>query len=137
MKKRNTYPALLALAAVAVLILGVPFSPRKDLMARPQDQQTQGQSQSQQPSASQSGPASQPGETVLVPKKSTKSAPSAGSISPPSAPDEKKPEKINPKDVYTLSTTTNLVNVDVLVTDKDGNPIPSLAKTNFKVYDDG
>ena len=76
------------------------------------------------------GPATEPGETVIVPKKT-----------PPAAtapqPAEKKPEKINPKDVYTLSTTTNLVNVNVLVTDNVGNPIPTLNKDNFRVYDDG
>jgi VWFA-related protein len=96
---------------------------------QPQDQQSQS-TQDQQSSPSSTGPATQPGETVLVPKK-TQPAPAT----PP--PEEKKPEKINPKQIYTLSTTTNLVNLDVLVTDKDGNPIPTLTKTNFKVFDDG
>ena len=122
MKKRNSNLGLLALAGAAVVLLGVLFQSKSDLMARPQDQQ--------QPSSSQNGPASEAGETVLVPKKT---APAAAAP----APDQKKPEKINPKDVYTLSTTTNLVNVDVLVTDNSGNPIPSLAKTNFKVFDNG
>ena len=88
--------------------------------------------QDQQPSPS-TGPATQPGETVLIPKKTQ---PSPVTPATP-APEEKKPEKINPKQIYTISTTTNLVSLDVLVTDKDGNPIPSLTKTNFKVYDDG
>ncbi|HEV3275986.1 MAG TPA: VWA domain-containing protein [Terriglobia bacterium] len=94
------------------------------------------QSPSQQPTQDQqaapsqnNGPAAQPGETVLVPKKKD--------AQPAPAPEEKKPERINPKEVFTISTTTNLVNVDVLVTDKDGSPISTLAKTNFKVYDDG
>jgi VWFA-related protein len=94
------------------------------------------QSPSQQPTQDQqaapsqnNGPAAQPGETVLVPKKKD--------AQPVPAPEEKKPERINPKEVFTISTTTNLVNVDVLVTDKDGSPISTLAKTNFKVYDDG
>jgi VWFA-related protein len=134
MKKRNTYRTLLTFVSVATLLLAVPSDTRKGLLARSQDQQAPASqnNQGQQPSASQTGPTSQPGETVLVPKKA---APPSAAAAPP--PDEKKPEKINPKDVYTLSTATNLVNVDVLVTDKDGDPIPSLAKTNFKVYDDG
>jgi Ca-activated chloride channel homolog len=83
----------------------------------------------QQPTPSESGPASQPSETVLVPKKSQPA--------PAAQPEEKKPEKINPKELYTVSTTTNLVDVDVLVTDKDGSPISTLGRTNFRVYDDG
>ncbi len=93
----------------------------------PGDQQQQGQQQ--QPAASQdNGPAAQPGETVLIPKKKADQ---------PAPEPEKKPERINPKDVFTIATTTNLVNVDVLVTDKDGSPISTLTKQNFKVLDDG
>jgi len=141
MTKRTTYWTLCTLLGLALLFLA-----GKHLGAQSQDQQqapAAQSSQGQQPSPSQSGPASQPGETVLLPKKAPPAgaapsgAASSGENSAAPAPDIKKPEKINPKDVYTLSTTTNLVNVDVLVTDKDGNPIPSLAKTNFKVYDDG
>ena len=80
----------------------------------------------QQPS---SGPNSNVGETVIVPKK-TPPAPSAPAK-------DKKVEKINPNEIYTLSTTTNLVNMDVMVTDKDGNPISGLGRKNFKVLDDG
>jgi VWFA-related protein len=115
-----------AVAIVTLLGLLIPF--RLELARSGQEQQSppaQGQSSQSSP-----GPATQPGETVLVPKK-TQPAP----VTP--APEEKKPEKINPKQIYSISTTTSLVNLDVLVTDKDGNPIPSLTKTNFKVYDDG
>jgi len=85
------------------------------------------QSQDQGPSSS--GPKPNVGETVLVPKKTTPA--------PTAQPEEKKPEKINPNDIFTLSTSTNLVNVDVLVLDNNGNPIPNLGKVNFKVSDDG
>jgi Ca-activated chloride channel family protein len=83
------------------------------------------QSQEQQPSA---GPKPEVGETVLVPKKTQPAAPGEA---------EKKVERINPKDIFTLSTATNLVNVDVMVLDRDGDPIPNLGRKNFKVYDDG
>jgi VWFA-related protein len=89
----------------------------------------QSQDQQPQPQPSPNGPATQPGETVIIPKKTQPTAPEAQP--------EKKPEKINPNEILTISKTTNLVNVDVLVTDSNGNPIPSLGRKNFKVYDDG
>ncbi|HUZ46777.1 MAG TPA: VWA domain-containing protein [Terriglobia bacterium] len=96
----------------------------------------------QQPS---SGPNPQAGETVYAPKKSAKPQPSQQPQQPQAqspaesqqAPPEKKPEKINPNQVYTLSTQSNLVNLNVLVADQDGNPIGGLGKSNFKVFDDG
>jgi VWFA-related protein len=112
--------------AVTLLLLFVPVP--RSLARHSRDQQSQPAQDQSSPSSP--GPATQPGETVLVPKK-TQPAP----VTP--APEEKKAEKINPKQIYSISTTTNLVGLDVLVTDRDGNPIPSLTKTNFKVYDDG
>jgi len=98
----------------------------------------------------QQGPSPSAGETVYAPKKSAKpnipqqpeNQPSeqpekSPQQAPPQVPQEKQPEKINPNQVYTLSTQSNLVNVDVLVTDKDGDPITGLTKKNFKVLDDG
>ncbi|HXH50656.1 MAG TPA: VWA domain-containing protein [Terriglobia bacterium] len=100
--------------------------------------------------AQQPGPTPNAGETVYAPKKSAKpnleqqpqNQPSEQPEKVPQetgkpAPQEKQPEKINPNEVYTLSTESNLVNVDVLVTDKNGSPITGLAKTNFKIMDDG
>ncbi len=98
----------------------------------------------------QQGPNPSAGETVYAPKKSAKpnlpqqpeNQPSeqpekSPKQAPQQVPQEKQPEKINPNQVYTLSTQSNLVNVDVLVTDKDGDPITGLTKKNFKVLDDG
>lgn len=103
--------AALSLVAATLLALSVTaFTP-------PQDQ------------PSTSGPKPDVGDTVLVPKKTTPA--------PTPKPDEKKPERINPNEIFTLSTTTTLVNVDVLVLDPNGNPIPSLTKTNFRLSDDG
>ncbi len=78
----------------------------------------------QQPST---GPNPEVGPTVLVPKKTQPAPPET----------EKKPERINPNEVFNLSTTTNLVNVDVMVLDKDGNPLSNLSQKNFKLLDDG
>lgn len=94
------------------------------------------------------GPAAQPGETVIIPKPHQDQQ-QQGPVQQPGevvlpknnnqepAPAPKKPEKINPNQVYTLSTTTNLVNLNVLVEDNDGDPIKNLQKDNFRVYDDG
>jgi VWFA-related protein len=108
---RNLQPVAMA----ALVLLSFPLS------AQSQGENQPGQ---QQPPA---GPAPQVGETVIAPKKTT----------PAPVPEEKKPERINPSEVYTLSKTANLVNVDVLVTDNGGNPITTLGRVNFKVLDDG
>lgn len=78
----------------------------------------------QQPST---GPNPEAGPTVLAPKKTEPPPPEA----------EKKPERINPNEIFTLKTSTNLVNVEVMVLDKDSNPISTLNRNNFKIYDDG
>jgi Ca-activated chloride channel family protein len=112
--RRRWFPIL---AAIAGSLLGLLiFAPHSGLLVRAQEPQ---------------GPQPNVGETVLKPKKAEPNQPA-----PTPAP-EKKPERINPADIYTLSTTTNLVNVDVLVTTENGQPIPGLQKNNFKVYDDG
>jgi len=90
------------------------------------------------------GPTQQPGETVIVPKHKGQQGPGqqpGESVTPPAQnpemPPEQKPEKINPKQIYTLSTQTNLVNLNVLVEDSSGDPITNLQRANFRVYNDG
>lgn len=84
-----------------------------------------GQSQSDQ----QPGPKPNVGETTIAPKKIEPA--------PATAPEAKKPERINPNDIYTLSTSTNLVNLDVMIKDNNGNPISGFGRKNFRVFDDG
>ena len=120
MKSKNTkryLPITLVVGVVGVLVLA-SFPPK--WFAQPQEPSPTGQQQT-------SGPQPDVGETVLVPKKTRPTAPQP----------EKKPEKINPNDIYTLSTTTNLVNVDVMVVDNNGSPLQNLGKKNFQLYDDG
>ena len=78
----------------------------------------------QQPSQ---GPKPSADEGVYAPKKTQPSAPQS----------EQKVERINPAEVFTLSTSTDLVNVDVVVVDKNGNPVPGLGRKNFSLRDDG
>lgn len=37
----------------------------------------------------------------------------------------------------TFSATTNVVNVNVSITDRDGKPVPNLTKDDFQLYEDG
>lgn len=123
--KRRTPRLLLILALAAAGCLAFA-SLAASGPAQSQDQQQPSQDKQQPPP--ESGPKPAVGETVLVPKKTQPEAP---------AQPEKKPERINPNEIFSLSTTTNLVNVDVMVLDKEGNPIRSLGKKNFKVFDEG
>ncbi len=108
---------ILALGSVTVLALA----------SFPAEGFAQAQPQSQTEQHPTTGPQPDVGETVLVPKKTQ----------PATVQPEKKPEKINPNEIYTLSTSTNLVNVDVMVVDNNGNPIQNLGKKNFQLADDG
>src|ERR1700692_910204 len=54
---------------------------------------------------------------------------------PPPAPE--KPKKIENMPDYSIKVDVPLVNLDVLVTTKDGQTIPGLKKENFKIMEDG
>jgi VWFA-related protein len=54
---------------------------------------------------------------------------------PPPAPE--KPKKIEGMPDYSIKVDVPLVNLDVLVTTKDGQAIPGLKKDNFKILEDG
>jgi VWFA-related protein len=54
---------------------------------------------------------------------------------PPPAPE--KPKKIEGMPDYSIKVDVPLVNLDVLVTTKDGQAIPNLKKDNFKILEDG
>jgi VWFA-related protein len=114
---RSIRYGILGVCAAALLALSVGAA------ARPQEES----------GPSPSGPNRGVGDTVLIPKKTT---PTPGPT-PGGQPAPKAPEKIDPKEIYTLTTSTNLVNVDVLVVDNNGNPISGLTKSNFKLADEG
>ncbi len=54
---------------------------------------------------------------------------------PPPAPE--KPKKIEGMPDYSIKVDVPLVNLDVLVTTKDGQTIPGLTKENFRIMEDG
>ena len=118
MRNQRVYLLLMLILALGtVTVLALASSPTAGF----------GQSQPQTDQQPTTGPKPDVGETVLVPKKTQ----------PATVQPEKKPERINPNEIYTLSTSTNLVNVDVMVVDNNGNPIQNLGKKNFQLADDG
>jgi VWFA-related protein len=97
-----------------------------------QDQSSQPPSSSQQNPNKQDAPpdAGGPGSDVgpyAIPKK--KDEP------PPPAPD--KPKKIEGMPDYSIKVDVPLVNLDVLVTTKEGQFVPGLHKENFRISEDG
>src|SRR5579864_2255775 len=98
-----------------------------------QDQSSQPPASSQQNPNRQDAPpdAGGPGGDVgpyAIPKKKDEAP-------PPPAPE--KPKKIEGMPDYSIKVDVPLVNVDVLVTSKDGQFIPNLKKENFRVLEDG
>lgn len=105
-----------------------------------QDQSTQPSSQTQAPSQTtdsgkpkQDAPAAAGGPTdnvgpYAIPRKKADDAP------PPPPPPPKKAEDLPD---YSLKVNVPLVNVDVMVTTKDGQFVPGLKQDNFRVLEDG
>ena len=131
----TVHPKCFCLLAIAALFMATqPAVWAQDSSS--QGQQSQGQqSQSQKPPANPNqqeappemgGPQNDTGPYV-VPKK--KEEP------PPPAPE--KPKKIEGMPDYSIKVDVPLVNLDVLVTTKDGQFIPGLKQDNFKIFEDG
>lgn len=56
---------------------------------------------------------------------------------PPPPPPPERPKKIEGMPDYSIRVDVPLVNVDVLITTKDGQFIPGMKKDNFRVFEDG
>lgn len=99
-----------------------------NLAARAQDtsQQPPANPNQQEAPPAAGGPQNDVGPYVIPKKKEE----------PPPPPPEK-PKKIENMPNYSINVSVPLVNLDVLVTTKDGQTIPGLKKENFKVIEDG
>jgi len=98
-----------------------------------QDQSSQPPANSQQNPNKQDAPpdAGGPGSDVgphAIPRKKDE---------PPPPPAPEKPKKIEGMPDYSIKVDVPLVNLDVLVTTKDGQFVPGLHKENFKIMEDG
>ncbi len=111
-----------------VVALFLAVGPRPLARAQDAGQQTQqppANPNKQEAPAEAGGPQNDVGPYV-VPKKKEQ---------PPPAPE--KPKKIEGMPDYSIRVDVPLVNLDVLVTTKDGQFIPGLHKENFKILEDG
>jgi VWFA-related protein len=96
-------------------------------LAPAQDQSsTQGTNNQQEPPPAAGGPQNETGP-YAIPKKSEE---------PPPPPPEK-PKRIEGMPDYSIRLDVPLVNVNTLVTTKDGQFIPNLTKENFRIFEDG
>jgi VWFA-related protein len=120
---------VIPLAFVLFLMLAVTFPPQ----AQAQDTSQQAPPQQAPPNPNQQdappeagGPENDVGPYVIPKKKEEP---------PPPAPE--KPKKIENMPDYSISVNVPVVNLDVLVTSKDGQTIPGLKLENFKIIEDG
>jgi VWFA-related protein len=120
-------------AVLCIALSGLP-------MAMAQDQQTPANQTSQSPAPTsdngkpkQDVPAEAGGPTdnvgpYAIPKKKTEDAPPPPPVTP---------KKVDDLPDYSLKVNVPLVNVDVMVTTKNGQFVPGLKQENFKVSEDG
>ena len=125
-------PAL-ALAMCMVLACGSLPAWAQDQQSQPPAQQPTSQTQDngkpkQDVPAEAGGPTDNVGP-YAIPKKNPADAP------PP--PPTLTPKKVEDMPDYSLKVNVPLVNVDVLVTTKDGQFVPGLKKENFRIAEDG
>jgi len=121
---------LSAALTLALLCASTPiWAQDQQGQAAPASSQTQDNSKPKQDVPAEAGG---PGNSVgpyAIPKKKAEDAP------PPPPPVT--PKKLEDVPDYSLKVNVPLVNVDVLVTSKDGQFIPGLKKENFRVIEDG
>jgi len=124
-KPAAAFAALFFLAVSLFLLLGSSLVAQTDSSSKPQSASQQ-QKPSQEPPPEAGGP-QQEISPVAMPKKGE---------APPEPP---KRTVHNPEGMpdYTLRSNVALVDVDVMVTTKNGEFIPGLKKENFRVLEDG
>src|SRR6266851_1231253 len=117
--RRQAVTIPLMILALVSLTVGTPL-----IMAQDQSQPaSNGQKQEAPPEAG--GPQTDVGP-YAIPKKKEE---------PPPPPPPAKPKKVEGMPDYSIKVDVPLVNVDVLVTTKDGQFIPGLKKDNFRVVE--
>ena len=126
MGKRSPRKLLLTISlfvfACGALRLSAQDTPQQPASTNPQNPNKQ------DAPAEAGGPGGDVGP-YAIPKKKEEDA------TPPPAPE--KPKKIEGMPDYSIKIDVPLVNLDVLVTTKDGQFIPNLKKDNFKIFEDG
>src|SRR5207249_3090918 len=130
--RRRAIRSMLARVLIPVLTTTLVILTLSPIPAKGQDQPAQPaqpaqaappSGQQQEPPPAAGGPQSDTGP-YAIPKKKEE---------PPAPPPVEKPKKIEGMPDYSIRVDVPLVNVDVLVTTKDGQFISTLKKDNFKV----
>src|SRR5215510_201595 len=118
---RASFPFVWRRSLVVLLTLALLVGTRHWFAASPQEQTPEKKTEP-------GGPKQTESDTVIGPKK--QAPPKKKRISP------KKPAGDKPDDNFTLAVEIELVNLDVVVTDKKGNFIPNLTSKNFRLFED-
>jgi VWFA-related protein len=127
---QNFTRLILALAISLVLLSGVtPLSAQDQSQAPPQDNTQSNGKPKQEVPAEAGGPTDSVGP-YSIPKKSSEEA-------PPPPPPTSTPAKVEGMPDYSIKVNVPLVNVDVMVTTKNGQFVPGLKKDNFRLFEDG
>lgn len=126
LRSEKTRLAVAAVLAIVLLALALSVFGTARMEAQDQSQTSSAGPQKQEPPPEAGGPQTDVGP-YAVPKKKE---------APPEPPPER-PKKIEGMPDYSLRVNVPLVNVDALVTTKDGQFVPGLKKENFRVYEDG
>ena len=95
----------------------------------PQPSQTQDNGKPKQEVPAEAGGPGESASPYAIPRKSAET--------PPPPPPPATPRKVEGMPDYSLKVNVPLVNVDVLVTTKNGQFVPGLKKDNFRVLEDG
>ncbi|MGA8430706.1 MAG: VWA domain-containing protein [Candidatus Sulfotelmatobacter sp.] len=122
---------LAAICCAALLAASLPAF-AQDQQQTPPPSTTQDQSQDNgKPKQDAPAEAGGPGNDVpyAIPKKNPEA--------PPPPPPPPTPKKVEGLPDYSLKVNVPLVNVDVLVTTKDGQFVPGLKQDNFRISEDG
>lgn len=119
---------LIALCAVAVTIAALPALAQDQAPASQPAAQTPDNGKPKQDVPAEAGG---PGNDVpyAIPKKTE--------AEPPPPPPPPTPKKLEDVPDYSLKVNVPLVNVDVMVTTKDGQFVPGLSKEHFRISEDG
>jgi VWFA-related protein len=120
----------LMLAILLTLLCAVGFASAQDQPQAPASGNTQDNSKPKQDVPPDAGGPSGDMGPYAIPKKAPEEA-------PPPPPPPATPAKVEGMPDYSIKVNVPLVNVDVLVTGKDGQFVPGLKKENFRIYEDG
>ena len=128
-RSRNFISLVLALAASLFLLTAITSVSAQDQSQAPQNPpQDSGNAKPKQDAPSEAGGPTGDVGPYSIPKKNPEATP------PPPPPTSPKVEGLPD---YSIKVNVPLVNVDVLVTTKNGQFVPGLKKDNFRLFEDG